>query len=148
MNPTEKLYILIELSHKATNINKVLDDIEKAIKEGAILDKEYYNYTNQTVEYIPILYAILLDSPLEVIKILKSYYWINKYKYPIIYSYAYMDEYELFIKFSIHNFINKIYSSKRTNIKKYNQLFDINIIEDDIERHNYLMSQTYRIDNE
>ncbi len=89
-----------------------------------------------------------LDSPIEVIKLLKHYYWCDIYKYPIIYIPAYKDEDELFLKFNINNFINKIYLNTRTNIKKYNEIFDINIIENDIERHNFLLSQTYRLNYE
>ena len=139
MDPTEKLYILIELSRRAKNINKVLEDIEIAIKEGAVLDKEFYNDARHIVEYIPILYAIQLCCPVEVIKLLKLYWWNSEYRVKILHTCSCNKYDEILINANIELFLNQRYDDTKSIYFTYCNIFNVKIYNEYDTRHNYLI---------
>lgn len=75
MEPTERLYLLILASREVKHLDKLIEDIEEAIKEGAILDSEYYSSIGREKYNIPILFAIQIQAPIDVVKCLKKYWW-------------------------------------------------------------------------
>ena len=146
MDPTEKLYILIELSREAKNLNKVLEDIEKVIKDGAVLDKEFYNAVHQSVEYIPILFAIQLCCPVEIVKLLKQYWWNDKYNVKILHTCSCNRYDEMLINANIELFLNQRYDDTKSIYFIYANIFNVTIYRDYDTRHNFLIQ--YIIDNE
>ncbi len=143
MDPTIRLYSLIYVSRNASDIHKIIKDIEQAIQDGGILDKEFYNYINNKWLKIPILEAIDYFCPYEIIEYLYSQHPnLNDLE-----SYPYEEEDDtLHVKGDIKAYLNNEINSKyRLNYhKKIAKIFNVNIIENEIERKKYL--QNYIVD--
>jgi hypothetical protein len=137
MDPTLSLYCLIHASKNASNLNKLINDINNAIKDGACLNKEYYNYINDTWLRIPILEAINYFCPYEIIEYLYS----HNPNLNDLESYRYEEDDDAFyIKGDIEAYLNNEINSKyRLNYhKKIAKIFNANIIENENERKIYL----------
>jgi hypothetical protein len=137
MDPTLRLYCLINASKNTLNLDKLINDINNAIKDGAQLNKEYYNYINNTWLRIPILEAIDNFCPYEIIECLyKHYSNLNNLE-----SYPYEENDDKFyIKGNIEAYLNNEINSKyRLNYHKLiAKIFNANIIENVNERKIYL----------
>jgi hypothetical protein len=126
MDATRKLYILLELDSIGYTL---LPQIKKCIDDGAILDKESYNY-----QLPPLWYAIYTHCSPEVVKMLYDAHYDPTNRVTIMCSIPMGDgendaDYEdrpmtlkMFIKYNmqLNNGINRSIS----NLKKYLHIID------------------------
>lgn len=145
MDPTERLYCLILISREVKNIDKLIIDIEDAIKDGAVLDNEYYSYILNKNYNIPILFAIQLQVSIKIIECLKKYWWKERNDFNCVHM---CDECDvnglkdgwLIAKGSIQLYLNN--ESEREFIYGYFaklfDLFNVEYIEDEDLRHKFI----------
>ncbi len=142
MDATERLYCLILISREVKNIDKLMTDIEDAIKDGAILDDEHYSYILNDALDIPILFAIQINAPINLIKLLKSYWWEDKNTHKCHHwcRECNKEEWLSTVEGNIKVYLNTSYHSNAfdTYISEVSHIFNIELIQDPNLRHNLI----------
>ncbi len=149
MDPTERLYCLILISREVKKIDKLIEDIEQAIEEGAVLDSEYYSLIGREKYTIPILFAIEINAPIKVIYTLKKHWWNDINNARTIHL---CDECDIWgqdgwliakggIKLILNNEYECRNSDSEENEHYFNDLFslfEVEFINDPILRHRFI----------
>ena len=139
MDPTRKLLFLLDISRFTKDLDKILNHIEAVIKEGAILDKQYYCIADNEEYDIPILYAIMIESPVEVIALLKMHWWKDRNDFLIEHHCVECGHYDSYM---IRGDINVYLNNKRFF---HNDIYKISIfnlfkcLPDDSMNHSYFL---------
>ncbi len=152
MDQTKRLYKLLKLVNKTTDLNKLIAAIEDAIKKGAKLSDTYYDEVRDKI-YIPPIYHLMhkKNYSLHIIHILKKHWWNPDAMFEMYYLYKENenDEDSLDIKNIMCNanvFFNILYSHEKiifnstAIFKDLYDLFNADIIKDDKLRHQYILS--------
>jgi hypothetical protein len=140
MNPSEKLIDCLRLNYK--HKLPVINTINKCIEEGAEFDKPFSIYL-----YIPLYYAIYHMCDINVIKLLKEYWWDPEYYYENVFEF---DNTVFVKKYYISDFLNLLYGSNNEQnnfIKECASLFGIEILEDDTARQKLMYSNIRKYDS-
>ena len=144
MDPTKRLYMLLDIStYNSTNIVSLLPNIENAILDGAILDNIYIDSTTD-IRYLPPIYnAIILKCNIEIIKLLKKYWWDSNKIIEFIFLHIPVYE-DRFITYNgeADAFFNLYYHLHYNTRKKYIddliELLEITIIRNDKLRESFI----------
>jgi hypothetical protein len=152
MDPTMRLYSLIDISRRKlmrgeafVDIDKVLSAMEQAISDGANLSERFYDYMCDYGYNIPVIYAIgCYGVPIEVIKLLKSYWWEDRNDFKEEHDCKECDKKYgsryISIKGNIDVYLNNKANENRNDeyMKELFNLFNVKKITNEKERHEFL----------
>ncbi len=137
-----KLYELLSISRKVKNKNKIYKDIEETITKIPNFTEPYFNLFMMCDRPAPLVEAILMKCDAEIVKLLYSYYHKEDIIYEISHSCYMCDKYLDYsnVRGNLEFILNESYYNNCKYIKELANLFQINLIENEEEKHRYILN--------